>query len=426
MILNVGLILFLIFFSHECYSYSIDNSNSVIFGANYYFKNYKYADQVESQLQLLSENKISVNEAITFKASPIVSIANGSVEKKNQFSLDAKEFIFNYSNSNLTLDLGYLNLKKEGPDVIDVFDYFQPRNYENILSIRKMSVLGASLEVEPIKNLFLTSVYVPENRLSKLPRSSSIWYPRENKLPLSSADTVATLPPDSAFEISSSTYEKKSDLQNNYLLRIKYSISSMDLIFQTAESISNMPIIIPTLTGTLVSINPTEIALQNPIQLDFVWKKNKNTGLGLIYSFNDLGLIAKAFQNITVTPEDETTNTVIALEKQFQNIVLIYEHSNSYKNSPSVSNALAATDSLLSNADAIAARYAISESVNLKFGAFVNTKINGHALLASADFHINDTISSEFQCVQISGERSSIIGIYENADNCSIQLTALF
>lgn len=406
--------------------FSYENQNTFSLQTTGFLTKYASGSQYENQLSLLSENHFQLATDSQFKLSPLLNVEQESSETKTIYDLDAKEFLFNYSTTKNNIDVGYLNLKKEGPDIFDIWGYFQPKNYKSFLNINTLPVLGISFESALSKNILMTLALVPQNRLSKVPTKNSMWLPRENKLPLASEDTVAELPAAPAYEIRQNEAEKKEDLQNNYLVRLKYSGQQIDAILQVAESISSTPIITPTLTGQLISINPTQIQLDNPILLDFKWKKNKNYGFGINYSFNDLGLITKLFFNLTITPDDESVQTVLAFEKQFEDLIAIYEYTNTKKKNSSSSNDFAATNSLFSNAHAVAFLYSISDSLKIKVGGFLNTDMQSSAVLTSAKYQFNDSWSMDLQYLNISANKDSILSLYENNDSASIKLTTLF
>lgn len=407
-------------------AYAFENQNIITLQTTSYISQYSSASQREHQLSFLTENHFQLGANSLFKISPLLNIEQESLDSKNIYDLDAKELIFNYSNSQNTIDVGFLNLKKEGPDIFDIWGYFQPKSYKSFLNIGTLPVLGISTESEITKSLSITVALVPQNRISKLPSKNSMWLPRENKLPLASEDTVAELPAVPAYEIGRNEAEKKQDLQNNYLIRLKYSAQQVDAILQVAESISNTPEVTPTLTGQLVSINPTKIQLDNPIFLDFKWKKNKNYGLGINYSFNDAGIITKMFSNYTVTPDDESIQYVAAIEKQFENLVFVYEHTQTNRINNVSSNNLTSMNSLFSNAHALALLYSVNDSLKFKIGTFLNTEMKGSATLFSAKYQISDSLSAEAQYLNISTDQNSILGLYEKNDAFSMKLSALF
>lgn len=407
-------------------AFSFENQNTVALQTTGYLTHYSSASQREYQFSLLTENHFQIDSNSQFKISPTLRVEQESFDSKTIFDLDAKEFLFNYSNSRNNIDIGFLNLKKEGPDIFDIWGYFQPKNYKSFLNISTMPVLGICTESEITKSLSVTFALVPQNRISKIPSKNSMWLPRENNLPLASEDTVAELPAVPAYEIGKNESEKKQDLQNNYLVRLKYSVQQVDAIIQVAESISNTPEVTPTLTGQLVSINPTKIQLDNPIFLDFKWKKNKNYGLGINYSFNDAGIIAKMFSNYTVTPDDESVQYVAAIEKQFENLVLVYEHTKTDKKNNVSSNNLASMNSLFSNAHALALLFSASDSFKFKIGGFLNLDMRAFATLFSAGYQISDSWSIYAQYLNISAEQNSILGFYEKNDAFSLKLSSLF
>lgn len=407
-------------------AFSFENQNTITYQTIGFQTNSLSASRYEHQIGVLSENQFSFGAQSQLKISPILSAEQNSLDTKPMYDLDAKELLLNYSGARYNVEIGYLNLKKEGPDIFDIWGHFQPKNYKSLLNITTLPVLGISIDSELSKSLTLTTAFVPENRLSKIPNKNSMWLPRENKLPLASDDTVAELPANPSYEIEANQAEKKQDLQNNFLIRLKYSGSQMDAVIQISESISNTPIITPTLTGQLISINPTKIQLDNPILLDLKWKKNKNYGIGVSYSFNEIGVIAKLFSNYTLTPDHESLQTVLAIEKQFENLVAVYEYTHTTKKDNLSSNALATANSLFSNAHATALLYSLGDNIKLKMGGFLNTDMAGYAVLIGGKYQINDSWSSEIQYLTISGNPDSVLGLYENNDAASLKLTTQF
>ncbi len=420
--------IFVIFFFNfwVAQAYDFENSNSIILNTNYFSDSVAVADKIENDGLFLSENNFYFSKNWSLKLSPQLLATYGSAEKKSRAELDAKEARLTYAGSKLTVDFGFLNIKKIGPDLIDPLDYFQPRDWQNPLAARKLSVAGLQIEFEPLKNLTLTAIYVPENRISKLPRQTSLWYPRENKLPLSTDDTKATLPENPEYQITSNSLEKKSDAKNNYLIKLKYSLQDFDFYLQASESLAVVPIITPTLTGTLISLNPIEIVLQNPIQLDVVWKKNKNYGAGFVQSFSNYGLIAKLFYNYNITPDDENQQGAFAIEKQLQDLILIYEFSRSEKKLQAVSTTLTSTNSIFSNAHALAARLSYSENLKFKLGVFLEANTQGVVAIANIEYHLTDNLFAELQRTELSGQKNSLIGLFQNNDVTSFKISALF
>ena len=407
-------------------AYEFENQNTVSLNTNYYLKSYGGADQIENHLFFLSENRLKITSRVDFFASPLFDVYTGSAEKKHLATADVKDFKFALTNKNISLDIGFFNVKKIGPDIIDPLGYFEPRDLTDVLNPRKMSLGGAQLEAEIFKNFIFTAVFVPQNRLSKLPRTTSMWYPRETKLPLTAADTKATLPSESLYQINNNGPEKNSDLKNNYLLQIKYSSGDLELDLQAAESISNVPKITPTLTGTLVSVNPTEIALQNPIELDILWKKNKNYGGGLSYSFTDTGIIARAFYNLNVTPDDETQQSVFALEKQFQDLIVIYEYSHSKSTQNQNTSSLVSAATLFENTHTLAARYSLTDKLKLKFAGYLDATSSSNLWLLNAEYHFSDDMYIEIQKTDITGLGNSLLSYYDKNDSYSLKVTSLF
>jgi hypothetical protein len=414
------------FIATSSVAFEYENQNSISLNTNYFTTNYVGADQTENQLQLTTENNFKLTSELKLIASPLVDVYYGSAEKKLFTVLDAKDFRFLISKKNFSVDVGFFNVKKMGPDVMDPLGYFEPSDLTHILNSKKMSVGGLRLETELLKDFIFTGVYVPENRLSKLPRTSSMWYPRDTKLPLTTDDTKATLPLETNYRINTNQAEKKSDLQNNYLIQLKYTLNDLEVDLQMAESVSNVPQITPTLTGSLVSVNPTEIALQNPIELDILWKKNKNYGTGLVYSFSDAGLIAKAFFNLSVTPDNETQQSVFAIEKQFQDLVLIYEFSKSQTTQSQNSSTLVSTNTLFANAHAVAARYSATERFKIKLAGYLDTTEKSNLWLLAGEYHFTDDIYLEVQKTEINGSGNSLLSYFDKNDSYSLKLTALF
>lgn len=421
-------ILFLFLFSHHLsWALVFDSKTEVYIAGNSYSVDSEFAEKNQVLYFLSSDNKIKLNSKYEFALSPeIYFLDNLKAENKDKALVDAKELGLIYFGSKLSWTLGFFQMKKEGPDVLDPLDYQQPKNYLDPLHSGKLSLLGVKAELAVNNYLTFEVGFTPQNRIPVIPQESSAWYPREGVLPTESESYLINLPANPDYHINNEE-RSKDDLKNNYIFKTKITTSYTDIVLQVAETLSSSPDISPTLTGNLISASPVfTIELTNPIELDVRWKKVKNYGGGFNVPLESLGLIVKIFSNQEVTENKKTLMTTVAFEKTFGNLIAILETTSQKINSRVDNSNLSTMTNLYKNAQALGLRYAPSDKFNLLVGGLYDSDQGSYVATLRPKYFFTQNAFTELQLIAVGGKEGALLSYFDKADSASLKIGTSF
>lgn len=410
---------FILFFALKSFAVNFDSKTEVFVAQNKYNTRSKFAKDGQTLFFLSSDNKLEFNKNFEAVLSP-------EVYYFDKFLLEPKAVGFNFYTGSISTTLGFFQMKKEGPDILDPLDYQQPKNYLDPLHSGKLSLLG--LKTEYAINSYLTFVvaYIPQNRIPIIPDKSSPWYPRKNVLPTQSESFLITLPENPYYEISNGE-RTSNDLKDNYIFKTKIVSSYVDIVLMMAETLSSSPDITPTLTGTLISASPIyTIQLDNPIALDVRWKKVKNYGGGLNIPLESLGLILKLFSNQEIDGHKKTLMTTLALEKSFNNLTLVVESTAQQITNRVDNSNLSTMTNLYENAQALGIRYAPTDKFSLLIGGLYDSPKGSYVATLRPKYYFTANFYTELQFTAVGGKTGSLLSYFEQADSASLKLGTSF
>lgn len=420
-------LLLILFFSHPCWALDFDSKTEVFIAGNSYLTESEFAEKNQVLYFLTSDNKIKLNSKYEFALSPEVYFLNNlKKEHKDKAFVDAKELGLNYFGSKLSWTLGFFQMKKEGPDVLDPLDYQQPKNYLDPLHAGKLSLLGVKAELAVNNYLTFEVGFTPQNRIPVIPQESSAWYPREGILPTESDSYLITLPENPNYHINNQE-RSKDDLKNNYIFKSKITTSYTDIVLQVAETLSSSPEISPTLTGNLISASPVfTIELTNPIELDVRWKKVKNYGGGFNIPLESLGLIIKIFSNQEISESKKTLMTTVAFEKTFGQLIAILETTSQQINSRVDNSNLSTMTNLYKNAQALGLRYAPNDKFSLLAGGLYDSAQGSYVSTLRPKYLFTQNAYVELQLIAVGGKEDSLLSYFDKADSASLKTGTSF
>lgn len=422
-----NLLFLFLFLAHECWALEFDSKTEAYIAGNSYSTDSQFAEKNQVLYFLTSDNKIKLNSKYEFALSPeICFLDNLKSENKDKALVDAKEFGLNYFGSKLSWTLGFFQMKKEGPDVLDPLDYQQPKNYLDPLHSGRLSLLGVKAELAVNNYVTFELGFTPQNRIPVIPQESSAWYPREGVLPTESENYLINLPANPNYQINNEE-RSKDDLKNNYIFKTKITTSYTDIVLQVAETLSSSPDISPTLTGNLISASPVfTIELTNPIELDIRWKKVKNYGGGFNVPIESLGLIVKIFSNQEISESKKTLMTTVAFEKTFANLIAILETTSQKINSRLDNSNLSTMTNLYKNAQAFGLRYAPGDKFNLLVGGLYDSDQGSYVTTLRPKYFFTQNAYTELQLIAVGGKEESLLSYFDKADSASFKIGTSF
>ncbi len=420
-------IIFLFTFAKCLHIYGFENSFSAEITNTYqkYLNDFKNLENEQNYLQIKLKNSTEFNNHISTNLNPeFKNLTSFNIQSKNSFlEWHDTNIEFHYSKS--TIKAGSFHLKKEGADIFDPLDYFEPKNYMNPLKIDKQALLGFKLEQEVNSKILLEGVYVPLQSITKLPNEKSPWFPRENSIPTANDKYLVHLPDSVEYQIQSNDAKNKNDLKNAWMLKLKLFFSSVDWVFQVAESTSSQPIITPTLNGTLISSTPVfEMNLDNPVLLDFNWIKSHYYGTGIVKTFSDVGAIFKLFYNLESNIKNKDS-VAIGIEKQISEHTIILEHSRQFEKKEEGSS-LSTTSSLFANTWGLGLRYVVNDQFNFLLGGVYEIDAGSYLITLQNKFKFNDFWYSELSFINLGGTKNSLLNHFDKNDNLSFTIGYVF
>ena len=421
------IIVFILFFNVSSWALDFDSKTEVYVAGNTYATDSEFAEKTQTFYFLSTENKIKLTSKYEIAISPeVYFLDNSKAENKDKTLVEPKELGINYFGSKVSWTLGFFQMKKEGPDILDPLDYQQPKNYLDPLHSGKLSLLGLKAEVAVNNYLTFEVGYTPENRIPVIPQESSAWYPREGVLPTESESFLITLPANPNYQISNKE-RSKDDLKNNYIFKTKITTSYTDIVLQVAETLSSSPEISPTLTGNLISASPVyQIELTNPIQLDVRWKKVKNYGGGFNIPLESMGLIIKVFSNQEITENKKTLMSTVAFEKTMGSLIAILEATTQTINSRVDNSNLSTMTNLYNNAQALGLRYAPSDRFSLLAGGLYDSAHGSYVGTLRPKYLFTQNAYVELQLIAVGGKKASLLSYFDKADSASLKIGTSF
>ena len=418
--------IFITFISISSSAFGFENSFSAEIINTYqkYFHNFKNVEDQQNYLQIKIKNTSEINNTFQLNLNPEYRVLQNLNTKLADHDFEFHDTNLEMRLNNSSLRIGFFHLKKEGADIFDPLDYFESKNLSNPIKMDKKSILGFKFEHELSSKFLLETVFSPKQSVTKLPNTNSPWFPRENKLPTANQSYQLNIPESVEYQIQSNDAKNQKDLTNAWLVKIKMIFSSVDWIFQVAESTSSQPIITPTLNGALISTTPYVIELNNPILLDINWTKSKYYGTGIVKTFSESGLIFKFFYNLESNNSNKDS-VAIALEKQILDHTFIIEHSRQFLKTED-SAQLVTSSNLFADAWGLGVRLVITEKISSILGGIYDSNSRGYIFNVKNKYQINDHWYLELNYMNLYGPTSSLLSHFDKNDNLSLAIGALF
>ena len=414
-------IILFIFISNLAWSFDFESSHELSGYKNFYEQN------SENYFYFLANYKLNLNSNIKLKYSPELQLIQYDKDKLDAVDYTTHKGSLDIETKKTLSRFGYFQIKKEGPDIFDPMNHVQNSNYFDPLHIRQKSLLGLYSEFTILDQWSIELAYIPKNTVPTLPKTSSAWFPKADVFPTASNNYVLHLPENIKYVVTKNDADRPESLNNNFILKSKFSHDSTDFIIQYDEMLSNNPAVSPELTGTVISANPIlEIELDNPVRLSFTWGKVKNYSLGIIHAHDYLGVILKYFVNYQKSSIYNETFHAAAVEKQFSEVAIVLEKSYVEKKYLQTTEASSTFGNLFKNATALGLRYSVNDKFNFLFGAIYDHETQSSIVYVKPKYQITDSLSVDLQLISIDGTEKSLLSFFRRSDSVSLGLTYLF
>jgi len=329
----------------------------------------------------------------------------------------------------------------EGTDGLNPMDIATMKNLRDPLNIEPLSSPGITLAGG--EGFFTCeALYVPKQTPSRLPGTTSPFWPRTNNLPLEKDSVQLLMPDQPAYEfLSRETLTKAMD--HNYGLRLQLHGQKWDFSVAGFEGAAQVPLLEPVISGDLVETDPkTVIQMNNPIQIRAIDYRRRTVSGLLVYTFDSwiLRLASRHDQPMGVNDDLNdwssgqtqkqllptwSDQSIVGLEHSTtigdQTVILVAQYA--YGVTPQSSGLLSVQD-LFANAFLYGARWPLNDLTTVNFFGFYESTHHSTYNRLLLQRKISDPSLIEFSIDLLRGSTDSLLGILK--DQSQAKLAYLF
>lgn len=334
-----------------------------------------------------------------------------------------KNFYFQYLVRMWQFRIGTQILTMAPTDIINPLDVIHPRNYRSPLSPESMGSEGISLNGD-FGSMIATLFFIPKQKTHRWPSSTSLWWPREKRLPVETGfGDYGEIPVDIQYSIHSGEVVDNS-LENNFMLRWQWLASQFEWTIQYYQGLSQDP-------RMFVTAQTTNFILESPVILTPFYYRHENWASSLVLPFKNFvlkmaGHLSQSLGSDPRTPKAEST-WVASIEKNVEAnwglVTLIIQHSRIFKKDK---NEVSFLRSVFENSWMLAARIPIGENHQILGGGVYDSLGKSSMLRLDYKYRIGDHWSWDVGIQSLQGPADTMIGLYEKYDSVSTKLNFIW
>jgi hypothetical protein len=381
---------------------------------------------------LRSESRLTDDTKFVFKSFVQTEPSNASISE--EFMWDFPELLvkskFDSEWGTAILKVGQDVYSWGVMDVVNPLDFVNSRNYSDPIHPRKLGagVLDCAFSSESIDFQIL---YIPWARSPELPGVNSRWLPRQVYTSTGSSGGYQLLLPSSPqYSYAGITSLDQANL-NNLAAKINLRLLRSDLAFYYYNGISDVPLISPNVSGTLVQLYPLRtIQINSGINLVVQDFRQEIYGASFVVPWSSWQWKA---QYSSIQPwgaaqslKGNTQSWIGGIEKSWDvglaaNLTTVVEYSSNQHNSYS-SNDLMSASHFFDNNWIIANRFSWLDRNSFTF-AYSLDQIYWFSLEdLQFERRISDSLKWDLRATLLDGPSSAPLGSFINNKNISSDL----
>lgn len=336
----------------------------------------------------------------------------------SEFYLQARSGMF-------TFKAGLQTLLLDGPDIINPADVVHAKNWIDPTSPVTLPSAGVSVELES-GDWSWSVLYVPRQTGPVYPGKHSPWLPRENRLPIESADTEIRIPDDVSYRYQSAT-ELNDALSHNVSFLLQNKSENLESQFLYFNGLAHGPFLLTNVTGTLLSINPDVIAVDSPVSLRPLYYRHH----ALAATFNlpfESWAIRGGFNWLSPQGSNEripreSTLSTIGFEKSFNSswglISLMADYVRQQRQDE---NQISFLRSVFEEAVVIGSRIPLGEEAQILAGGAYDLIGGSSFYTVQYNLRLSSSWSLEARGEFLQGSPKTLLGLYEKYDSYQLKL----
>ncbi len=322
---------------------------------------------------------------------------------------------------------GLISAKFGGAGVLNPWSQINAKDRHQPQQTLILPSPGIQYEMRGLTSLVSVTLW-PWRWPDRLPGPLSLWWPRQEALPLKIDDPLVLLSKNPEYHVARAQ-DADTGLRNNVALQWKKEILSSDFALFYFEGHLGAPSLVPTLNGQIIAVDPrTVLQLDDRVNIQPIYTRQRAIGyhwqkelFEMIFQHHLL-----AAQNVE-KPELRTTQVHLSTEKYlnskaFSGLVFI-EYAKIWE---SQSSELRNLIDIFSDTTLLGARWNWTDESNFTLGYLHHFPSRGNLLQAQMDTRWTSTWSSTFQILGLFGPAESLSGIYSGNSYAQLQLTMSF
>lgn len=363
---------------------------------------------------------------VKFRPTGTFDPANKSVSE--QYYADVPEGYVQYRHSlgdsaTSYTQLGWNTFTWGVTDGYNPVDVVNARRYADPLRSEKLGAFAITEKLD-FDGFLMEGIFIPKQRRSLLPGAGSRWIPRDIPRELTQDGATYLIPANHSFYFRDDLIYDDA-LENNFGLRMGLKALGIDMGAYYFHGASAVPATQLRITGTVVSILPTQIIDGNPeIGLRPIYYKNNVYGGSMVFPLSDfLFRVEAAYTKPTRTAPKLPVSSfesvfeiehTIAGEKQSVTLIGLLTYAD--HQDPQGSQSSTSLTRMFSRGVALGARYQPMESLLAELFAVLDTKYGGQLFKLESVKTLNDQWKVYAGGEIFAGKNTTPIGVYRKND----------
>jgi hypothetical protein len=344
-----------------------------------------------------------------------------SPDKVEQLQWNLKNLYLQKKGGGLTYRIGFQTLSIDGPDLMNPADVIHSKNWIDPSAPVTLGSAGISLSQESGDwnwELF----YVPSQTRPVLPGEHSPWLPRENRLPIESADTELRIPNDVNYQYLSPT-ELDDATKHNVTAKIQYKSDSFESQLVYFNGLSQNPFLLTEINATLIAVSPKQILLvDSPVKLRPLYYRHEAVAGTFVLPFESWAIRGgfnwlKPRQNDNRVPS-ETSMAVVGIEKNIETswgmVTGIVEHVRQRRLDE---NQISFLRSVMEDAWTVGLRIPWGDETSFLVGGIYDRVGRSSVYKGAITHRLSNSWSVEAGAQYLHGPTDTLLGIYRRYDS---------
>jgi hypothetical protein len=388
--------------------------------------------QKASILREEADFKIKPLSNLKFRFAPFIYADPSALSPQDQFVFDINEMNSDWTLGDFELKTGINQIAWGVTDVFNPLDVASARRYTDLLSSDKRGVPSVDLSWE--KGAYrIEALYVPVQEKSILPGAKSRWLPRGITYSREAESARLILAPNFEYDYADDR-ELDDALKNNFGFRIDRHGSGIDLQAIFFQGSSTAPAIYPTkVSGTPISVFPTEIILADHVTLQPTYYIRQTAGVGAVITLES-AIIRLAIANSSRVSTLSTLpgwseSAVAGMEKNFavgESTLTALLQATAAHHEDQADNSVTSLDRIFDQSWLLGLRLATSNPWSFSAAGLYDSYFQGGYIQARAERKISDVFSASIQGDWLDGSEGTPLGTYRRNKRVTLGLSTFF